>query len=705
MNAMKALPPLTLYLALLLAIGCAGEKPATVSPVIPTAIPTATPDLEATVQAAIDQALPTERPTPLPDIDATVEAGIAATQAAMPTATPTPPPTPDLDATVESRMAATIAAMPTPTPTPTPTHTPTPTASPTPTPIPTATPTSTPVPTATPAPTPTPRPTATPTPNSAAALSEMVRQARPAVVRIESSAGAGSGVIFETQGQTGFVITNQHVVEGVAEVSITVNDSFTYRGVVLGTDPVRDLAVVRICCGSFRKLSFGDASRLEPGDEVVAIGYALGLSGEATITRGIVSAIRYDSRRQSDVIQTDAAINPGNSGGPMLSMSGEILGINTFRFTATSDGRPIDRLGFAISATTVRQRVTALKTAQAAPTPTPTRRPTPVPSYGGGYGFGPIDGELWHDPSDGFIKTEYADASMSDMIVSATFVNPYSAATNSWDYGFIIRRSGTESAARFITVAVTSRGRWDVSWRQGSSSENQDIASGTLRKFDTGAGGRNTLWLAAFGERGLLFVNGEFISMLDFSDVGGTGDIAVITGAFTGNEVAGAVTPFEDFTIWSLQKEYGPASGKLEYEEGFISEHESGVWARDILVEAEFINPGGSRWDYGFVIRSPEAGRLEVVGVAGGNRWFHDSRDVGDDEYTQVAEGRLSLRSENHLLLYAISDTGIFFVNGELVGRLDLSHNLDYGNVSAMGGYFSDHTGEPSFSNFNVWTP
>ena len=133
----------------------------------------------------------------------------------------------------------------------------------------------------------------------------------------------GSGAIFETQGQTAYVITNYHVVEGAAQVTVTVNDSNNYTGTVLGMDRTRDLAVVVICCGSFRALSFGNASGLEAGDEVVVIGYALGLTGEATITRGIVSAVRYDSDYRSDVIQTDAAINPGNSGGPMLSMSGK----------------------------------------------------------------------------------------------------------------------------------------------------------------------------------------------------------------------------------------------------------------------------------------------------------------------------------------------------------------------------------------------
>ena len=137
------------------------------------------------------------------------------------------------------------------------------------------------------------------------------------------------------------------------QVSVIVNDSTTYSGSVLGTDSVRDLAVVSICCGSFQALPFGNAAALQPGDEVVAIGYALGLPGQATVTRGIVSAVRYDSTHRSDVIQTDAAINPGNSGGPILSVSGEILGINTFRYDESQSGRPTEGLGFAISGTTV----------------------------------------------------------------------------------------------------------------------------------------------------------------------------------------------------------------------------------------------------------------------------------------------------------------------------------------------------------------
>lgn len=703
---MRILPVAALFLALL-AVACGGQP----------AAPTPVPDLEATVQAAVSAALPTETPTPTPDINATVAAGVSATVAAEPTATPTPPPTADVDATVEARMAATIAAAPTPTHTPAPTLTPTPTPTPTltPTPVPTATPTVTPTPrpTATRRPTATPRPTSTPTPNPAVMLSEMVKQVRPAVVRIQTMTSGGTGVIFETQGRTGYVITNQHVVEGAAEVSVTVNDATTYTGRVLGTDPLRDLAVVSICCGSFRALAFGDASRLEPGDEVVAIGYALGLSGEASITRGIVSAMRYDSRYQSNVIQTDAAINPGNSGGPMLSMSGEILGINTFRREETDGGRPVEGVGFAVSGTTVQQRIPTLKIAQAAPTPTPTRPPDPTPtsSYSGGasFGFGPISGELRHDPSDGFIKTEYADVHMADFIVSATFTNPYSAASNSWDYGFIIRDSGTGSSIRFIQIVLTSRGRWGIAWREGRSLESQSIADGTLGNFRTSAGQSNSMAVFAFGGRGVLFVNREFVTSFDLSRVTGAGDVAIITGAYTGDEVAGAVTRFEDFQAWQFQKEYGPYNGRIfDDKPDLIGASNSGVWTRDLVAEAEFINPTGSRWDYGFIVRNPEYNRLDVIDVTGDRRWFHQTRDVGDAEYTKIADGYITssdFQSRNHLMLIALEDTGLFFVNGQYIARLDLSHNLDYGGVSAMGGFYNDHTGEPAFENFNVWTP
>ncbi len=692
MNVWRVLAPVV---AALLAVGCAAGSP-------PPA-PIATQDIEATVQAAVAAALPTATPTPTPDINATVEARMAATIAAAPTATPTPTPTPTPAPTPTPEPTATPTPTPTPTPVPTPTPTPAPTATPKPTPTPRPTPT--PQPTPTPTPRPTPRPT--PTKDPAASLSTMIKQIRPAVVRIQSSSGTGSGVIFETQGQTGYIITNHHVVEGSAQVTVTVNDSANYTGSVLGTDQVRDLAVVSICCGRFKSLPFGNAVVLEPGDEVVAIGYPLGLPGEATVTRGIVSAVRYDSTYRGDVIQTDAAINPGNSGGPMLSTSGEILGINTFRYEQSQSGRPIEGLSFAISEQTVRQQIPTLRAGRPVPTPAPTRRPAATPTPGRTSDFGPISGELRHDPADGFIETEYANVSIANVAVEATFVNPYSAAFNSWDYGFMLR---DQPAGPFISLAVTSDRRWALSWRDWPTGESVQVGGGTIPSFDTNAGGKNHLRIVAIESRGWLFVNGEFVSSLDLSAVTRAGAVAIFSGSFTGNEIAGAVTQFENFRGNRLSKRYGPADGKLEKEPGLIAAHDSGIRTRDLVVEAEFVNPQGSDWDYGFIIRRPGPGRLEVIGLTDNAWWFHETHDVGDDEYTTVAEGYLSaagadFRSRNHLLLLAFGDSGWLLVNGQLVASLDLGHNLDSGPVSAMGDFFQNHQGSPSFEDFNVWVP
>ena len=697
-----------LAFAVLFSTGCRGQSTVAVSPVAPTPVPTVTPDIAATVEAAIARAMGAPTVAPTVDIAATVAAGIAATRTAEPTATATPqPPTPDIDATVEARMEATIAAMPTATPVPTATALPMPT--PTVTVVPSATLAPTPTPSPTPTATPTTTPTATPRPTSTPAgeaegLSDMVKRVRPAVVRIQTGTNEGSGVIFETQGQTGYVLTNFHVVERHRNVSVVVNDATTYRGSILGGDRVRDLAMLSICCGSFETLAFGNASALEAGDGIIAIGYALGLSGEATITRGIVSAIRYDSQHQSDVIQTDAAINPGSSGGPMLSLSGEIVGINTFRYHETESGRPVEGLGFAISEKTVRGRIAELKSGTVSATPVPTRAARPTPFWTRQVSFGPNFGSLRHDPADGFIKTEYAGVSLSDMIVSATFVNPYSASRNDWDYGFIVREI---QDGPFVQIIVSSDRTWKV--KTGTAPPYDEVGRGTLTRFETGAGGKNTLWLAAFGDRGMLFVNGEFISLVDLSAVAGSGGVAVMTGAVEGNEVAGASTRFEDFTGVPLSKEYGPGSGKLELEIGEVSFHSSGVRAIDLIAEAEFSDSGSQDWSYGFVIRNPEFNRAEIVGMSNESRWFHVTRDVGDTESTEVADGLLrdagaTLRDRNHLLLVAIGEFGYFFLNGELLPSLDLSHNQDYGTIAIMGNFFKDNLGSPSFENFNVWT-
>ena len=505
---------------------------------LPTATLTPTPDLEATIDARIALSLPTATLTPTPDIPATVEAAV---EAALPTATPSPTQTPIPTAT------ATPTATPTATntPRPRPTRRPTRTATVTPIPLPTATPTHTPTatPTVTPTVTPTliplPTATATPTPiplataTAASSLSEMLDRVRFAVVKITTSKGLGSGVIFDLEGQTGFIVTNHHVVEDNRRVTVTVGDSATYDGQVLGTDAIRDLAVVSICCGSFTTLSFGDDRTIRVGDEVVTIGYALGvqIKGQATVTKGIVSAKRYFSFYQSDVIQTDAPINPGNSGGPMLSMDGRVIGINTSGFS----GEGYDGLGFAISAKTVKERLQTLRTY--VPTPTPES----------GLLFGPLDGEIAHDPTSGTIAVgRGAGIDVSDLDVEAIFINPHPSYSGSFSYGFLVR--WTESSA--LQFGLADNGFWSI-WGWLGEDETELLAEGvTDIPFARNEGEGVHLRAVVEGEWARFYVNYTQIQGRAIYVGRGTdhGDVAPAAGMFIGDQgLEGKNTRYKEF--------------------------------------------------------------------------------------------------------------------------------------------------------------
>ena len=168
------------------------------------------------------------------------------------------------------------------------------------------------------------------------------------------------------------------MVEGVSSVEVVVGDSLRFDAVVWGVDPANDIALLRICCGLFEALEWADQSEISEGDQAIAIGYPLGIPGKASITSGIISAERYEFGQW--VIQTDAAINPGNSGGPLISSSGKVLGINTRKEFYSSDGRPVDGLGFAVSLKTIQSVLESLKSGFMKPVPTPTLTPVPPPT-------------------------------------------------------------------------------------------------------------------------------------------------------------------------------------------------------------------------------------------------------------------------------------------------------------------------------------
>jgi serine protease Do len=170
--------------------------------------------------------------------------------------------------------------------------------------------------------------------------------------------GIGSGVIISPDG---YIVTNNHVVEGAVDIRVTMSDRRVLPAKLIGSDPLTDLAVLKLDGSNFPNVPWGDATRLHPGQTVLAFGNPFGM--RFTVTRGIVSALNRpnpsptDRRKPGEFIQTDAAINPGNSGGPLVNAHGEVVGINTFLISGSGS---FAGMGFAIPSQIVRPTVAAL---------------------------------------------------------------------------------------------------------------------------------------------------------------------------------------------------------------------------------------------------------------------------------------------------------------------------------------------------------
>jgi serine protease DegQ len=159
----------------------------------------------------------------------------------------------------------------------------------------------------------------------------------------ETQLSLGSGVIVSREG---YILTNDHVVEGVTDIQVTLGDGRTLTGRIVGTDPDTDLAVVRVSAGNLMPITFGQSDQARVGDIVLAIGDPFSVG--QTVTMGIISATGRElgsTNPFASFIQTDAAINPGNSGGALVDVNGNLIGINTLIFSRSGGYQGI---GFAI---------------------------------------------------------------------------------------------------------------------------------------------------------------------------------------------------------------------------------------------------------------------------------------------------------------------------------------------------------------------
>jgi serine protease Do len=192
---------------------------------------------------------------------------------------------------------------------------------------------------------------------------ELVAEVAPAVVSIVTETvgynwfwqavpqtGAGSGIIISPDG---YIVTNNHVVEGAQKVTVTLSDGSAFAATIVGTDAQTDLAVVKIDANNLSYLHFlsNSLEQLSVLDPVVAVGNALALPGGPTWTSGVISNLGRSIEEEngvvlSDIIQTDTAINAGNSGGPLLDTAGQVVGINV------AIASNAENIGFAISTDT-----------------------------------------------------------------------------------------------------------------------------------------------------------------------------------------------------------------------------------------------------------------------------------------------------------------------------------------------------------------
>lgn len=187
------------------------------------------------------------------------------------------------------------------------------------------------------------------------------------------AASEGSGVIYKVDGETAYVVTNNHVVKGQSGLEVVLSDGTKVTGELVGTDAYTDLAVIKIASDKVETVAtFGDSSALKVGEPAIAIGSPLGSDYANSVTQGIISSLNRQVTSQNDsgetvsinAIQTDAAINPGNSGGPLINVDGQVVGINSSKIASTSESTSsvsVEGMGFAIPSNDVVEIINQLE--------------------------------------------------------------------------------------------------------------------------------------------------------------------------------------------------------------------------------------------------------------------------------------------------------------------------------------------------------
>lgn len=183
----------------------------------------------------------------------------------------------------------------------------------------------------------------------------------------------GSGVIYKVEGNTAYIVTNNHVVEGQNGLEVLLSDGSKVTAELVGTDSYTDLAVLKVDSDKVKDITpatFGDSDNLKVGETAIAIGSPLGSQYANSVTSGIISSLNRQVTSQNEegqtvninAIQTDAAINPGNSGGPLVNAAGQVVGINSSKIVQTESSVSVEGIGFAIPSNDVVSVINQIET-------------------------------------------------------------------------------------------------------------------------------------------------------------------------------------------------------------------------------------------------------------------------------------------------------------------------------------------------------
>ena len=503
-----------------------------------------------------------------------------------------------------------------------------------------------------------------------------------------------------------WILTNEHVVQGSTSVDVHLFGQQLKRdGTVIGVNDVHDLAVVSICCNrNWQALEFITDIEVNAGAEVVALGfpYRDGVLASLSVSRGIVSSFGQSPITRTWVVQTDAALNPGNSGGPLINRSGEVLGTISFRIATTSDGRPIDNIGFAVATKTLLDELQDLEAGRSTVTTAPTVTPVPETEY---KSFFLGEGQMVFG-DDGFIEEFRLIDDIRNFTASVEFEVPYSSQTGEWDFGFIFR---DETDGKFSVVRVQSNGMYRHSTVR--SGEWNTITTGSTNELRTSAGAKNKLRLHVIENRAWFAVNDVLVTDLDLNGSRPSGRLRLATGITTGSGIPGRHINFSDVEALEISYLHGPEAGELTTSE-YIGRSDANVDVSFGYAEATIeLYANTANWSMGIGFRRHlENDDYLIFHISERSQWSVEHATRSGDNWQELDGGRSSeidVSSPiygNHLEVFFTDRVAYVYVNGQSLGSADISSVPGSGDVTVMFGIFlNDDSATARFKDFNVW--